>query len=105
MKTETITIYVVTFEGEGSSGFNWFYNAAHGDRNYEHEQIAYSEFDEKTTVTRFDVEIPFGGVESVSKETQQQNITKWLEANDVWAFADKADQRAVVGKRGEKCRK
>jgi len=87
------TIYVVTFEGPGSGGFNWFWEEKAAQDNYTKERRTYRQFNERTEIACFPVTVPIP-----NGEDQIDRITRWLEDNDVWAMSDKAEQREIVCK-------
>jgi len=91
-------VHVVTFEGEGSGGFNWFYKEEMAHANYDECILDYSFFDEKTTITYFVAEIPdeIGNIKDISE--RQKAITEFLARNDVYGMSDAATKRIVVGK-------
>ena len=66
----TEPVHVVTFESEGSGGYNWFYLAADADKNYTKAVATYGDFggrtelarcedfEGRTKLARFDVAVP-----------------------------------------------
>jgi hypothetical protein len=102
--TVTVTVYVVTFESPGSGGFDWFYKPEDADKDYQEQQVTYADFQERTEVARFDVEIPVEYVlgcviQEKTPEKRQEAITKWLQTNDVYGKGDQAEQRVIVNRR------
>jgi len=92
---ENTIIHVVTFEGPGSAGFNWYFDEERADRAYQEEQETYSRFDERTTIRRFDVHVP-ATIIQLSRQDGNKVITECLSANDVYGLSENLAERTVT---------
>lgn len=87
-------VHVVTFEGAGSGGFNWFPNYEDAFANFNREKGNYMGFPEVTIIALFSVHVPEFNQDSAQARAW---ITRWLEVHDVYGLSDKAQHRVRVG--------